>query len=539
MSDTGDSGEVSEPTDEPEAGGAAPSITTVPPPLGPPPPVATLGPTPALVPPWKRLEEPRQLGPWFWVAVVLGAVGTDIALRTPPWNNLAGTLGVVAIVVGLLASGRIRTTTSQVALGIAAILAAFLVLRSNPALVVFNVMAIGGLIWAAVAHNRGHSVWETSPMRLLVRAAETIATAVETLPVAGLELSARRHKIIGSGGATGQMAASVLRGLALALPLLLILGLLLASADAVFASFFSFSIDGDPGPIVSHAILLALGAMGMVVLLRMAGRNLGSHDVQVQGFRLGLVEALVVLICLDVLFAGFGVAQLVALTGSADAVLEDAGLTVKEYAREGFFQLLWVAGLTAMALVTLDVLSRHHEARGRIAIRVASLVAVALTFVIVGVAFSRLQLYIDYDGHTPLRFYSIVFSLWIAIVFVILAVRILGYRSDTSWFTGVVGASAVVFLLGLNVANPEAIIVNANLDRDDRQIVWHIDQFSADGDVVLANGLDRLPDDLAEEVRTDYCVSNRRQAEQIEERVGLRVNRSEQGFLDAYRELCP
>ncbi|MEM9611417.1 MAG: DUF4173 domain-containing protein [Actinomycetota bacterium] len=542
MSDMGESGETAGAAEEASIDGpasASSTTTTAPPPAGSPVhgpvPGAGGGPQPL----WKPRADPRRLGWRFWAAVALGAVGTDIALRTPPWNNTAGTVGVLAIVGGLLLSGRVRTLTSQVALGIAAILGVFLVLRSNPALVVFNVIAILGLTWVAVAHNRGRSVWETSPMRLLVRGAETVATGVETLPDAGAEIAARRRKLFGSGGATGQVVASVFRGLAIAAPLLLVLGLLLSTADAVFASFFSVSIEGDPGPFLSHVVLVALGALGMLVLLRMTGRNLGAHDVDVQGFRLGLVETMVVLISLDVLFAGFGVAQLLALTGSADAVLEEAGLTVKEYARQGFFQLLWVAGLTAMALITLHVLSRHHERRGRTAIRVASLVAVGLTFVIVGVAFSRLQLYIDYDGHTPLRFYSLVFSVWIAVVFVILAARILGYRPDTSWFTSVVGASAVLFLLGLNLANPEAIIVNANLDRDDRQVLWHIDQFSADGDVVLAEGLDRLPDDVADEVRDEYCISNRRPAERLEERTGLRYNRSEQRFLDVYDEFCP
>ncbi|MEL7155169.1 MAG: DUF4173 domain-containing protein [Actinomycetota bacterium] len=524
---------------------APPTPVDAGPPIGPPQgPPGQLGSRGPAAPFWAVEDEPRRLGWQFWLAIALGAVATDIGLRQPPWNNVAASAAVVAVVIALLTSGRIRDVSAQVALGLAAVLGLFLWLRTNPALVVFDLLAIAALIWVAVVHSRGRSLWQTTPFRLLVRGAETIVMAGDSLPVGGGELIARRRKRRASSGRTGDTVAGLARGAMIAVPVLVVLGLLLASADAVFASFFNFdvSVGTGFGSGLGHGFLLLLGAATMVVLLRLSARNLSNSDELNTAPRLGLVETMVVLVSLDVLFAAFGVAQLMALSGGADEVIEEAGLTVKEYARQGFFQLLWVAGLTAMVLIVLDVVSRHHRPRGRRLVRAASLVAVGLTFVIVAVAYSRLRLYIDFDGHTPLRFYSSVFSLWIAVVFVILAVRIVGFRSSINWFTAAVGTSAVVFLIGLNVANPEALIVESNLARSDGQIIWHMDQFSADGNVVLAAGIDRLPADVQPEVREKFCIDAGRDVIVDDEHEGahrgLGYNRAERRLDAAQARLC-
>lgn len=505
-------------------------------PAGPPQPVGVA----EVVVPTRR--DPRDIPVGLWVAAGLGAIAVDVALRTPPWNNIAGTIGVVLLVVGLLASGRFRSVESRVTLGLAVVLSFFLWLRTNPALITFDVLAVLGLIWVAAVNNRAAALWDTTPLRLLIRAAETIAVAVESVFDIPAEAVARRRRLGDAGGRSGQIVAGVARGALIAAPVLLALGLLLASADAVFASFFTVEGGVDVGPAFGHLVLLAIGAYAAVVLVRLAGRNLGNGpEGELGAPRLGLIEAMMVLVGLNALFAAFGVAQLVALSDGADEVLADAGLTVKEYAREGFFQLLWVAALTAMVLIVMDVLSRHHGPKGRRMVRIASMVAIGLTFVIVVVAYRRLQLYIVDDGHTPLRFYSLVFSFWIAAVFVILGARILGVRADRNWFSAAVGLSAIVFLLGLNMVNPEAVIARTNLERDDRQLLWHLDQFTADGYLVIAHELDRLPADDVEVVREELCRLIDRDYEasfEDRDRPLLRFNRARHNLDTAWDDVC-
>ncbi len=151
-----------------------------------------------------------------------------------------------------------------------------------------------------------------------------------------------------AGPLSRRRPVAVLAGIGLALPLLVVLGLLLASADAVFADFFSWW--GSPETVIVHAVLLGVGAWGMAGLLRLSSADPAPAAPRLP-YRLGHVEATVVVGSLVALFTAFAVAQLIAVAGGAGHVLETAGLTYAEYARQGFFQLLAVAAITLVALV--------------------------------------------------------------------------------------------------------------------------------------------------------------------------------------------
>jgi hypothetical protein len=162
-----------------------------------------------------------------------------------------------------------------------------------------------------------------------------------------------------------------------------------------------------------------------------------------------------------VLFAGFAVAQVIALLGGGGHVLETAGLTYAEYARSGFFQLLWVAGLTVAGLLVLRAATAAPDRR----FTVLSEVVVALTLVIVVVAVRRLGLYKDAYGLTMLRLYSSVFAVWIGSVLVLVGLAFAGVGRGRVWWPAAAGAIALTVLFVLNVMNPEAVVVRHNLDR--------------------------------------------------------------------------
>ena len=72
---------------------------------------------------------------------------------------------------------------------------------------------------------------------------------------------------------------------------------------------------------------------------------------------------------LALLYGLFAVAQLVASTGGDDRVQDTTGLTYAEYARNGFFQLLWAAAITIVVLLGLRALSRPGGRASQVAIR--------------------------------------------------------------------------------------------------------------------------------------------------------------------------
>jgi Domain of unknown function (DUF4173) len=58
-----------------------------------------------------------------------------------------------------------------------------------------------------------------------------------------------------------------------------------------------------------------------------------------------------VLALLDAVFTAFAIAQIL-VTGAAQETLKSAGVSYSEYARSGFFQLLWAGGITLVTLAT-------------------------------------------------------------------------------------------------------------------------------------------------------------------------------------------
>jgi hypothetical protein len=241
-----------------------------------------------------------------------------------------------------------------------------------------------------------------------------------------------------------------------------VLGALLASADAVFASFFE--LDVDAAGLVQHVVLVGVGAWTLLGLLRTASAE-PAGDLPALARRLGRTEMTVLLGSIVALFATFAASQLVALSDGGKHVLSTQGLTYAEYARSGFFQLLWVATLTVGLLLCVRALVDRSDERAHRRFVTMSLVVVALTLLIVVVAVRRLGLYQDAFGLTMLRLYSALFALWVAAIIVALGAAIAGLGRDRSWLPGFAAVAGLVLLLGLNIANPEAIVVRHNLER--------------------------------------------------------------------------
>ncbi|OWY59983.1 hypothetical protein B7486_71640, partial [cyanobacterium TDX16] len=208
------------------------------------------------------------------------------------------------------------------------------------------------------------------------------------------------------------------RGALLSVPLALLLALVLASGDAVFASLFSVSV--DPGGLVGHVLAIVLASWVAAGLLAQAERG-EPLVARRPPFRLGAIEGVLVLSGLILVYGLFAFARLLVVLRGPDYVVESTGLTYAEYARSGFFQLLWAAALTLLVLVGLRTCVQLSSAISRRAFAVLSLVAVALTLVMVHSAVVRLDLYADAFGLTMLRLCCTIFAWWLASVFVLTA----------------------------------------------------------------------------------------------------------------------
>src|SRR5438067_1732673 len=258
-------------------------------------------------------------------------------------------------------------------------------------------------------------------------------------PVAGAARSAR-------------LLAPVARGLLIGLPIAVVLVLLLAAADPIFASFFALNL--DYGRLTQDGILVLLGTLAMAGLLRLAAA-VPLERVEPPAWRLGLLEGLTVLAVLDAVFGAFAVSQAIAVTTT----------NYSEYARTGFFELLWTAGITLLALLVGGRITAFSGRRGHLGFVALAELAIALTLLVVAVAFQRLSLYEAVYGFTMLRLYSHLFAVLIGVVFVYLAAELAGLGRGRRWLLGAASMTALALLAALNLAGPEALVVHWNLDR--------------------------------------------------------------------------
>jgi hypothetical protein len=166
---------------------------------------------------------------------------------------------------------------------------------------------------------------------------------------------------------------------------------------------------------------------------------------------------------LDALFIAFVAVQATVLFGGHSHVLETEGLTYAEYARQGFWQLLWVSALTLLVLsVVIRVAGRVTHADRRL-LRVLVGTTCATSVVVVISAIHRMWLYQQAYGFSVQRLMVIAIELWLGAVFLLIAAA--GLRMTARWLPHAVLVAGVVALLGVAALNPERLIAERNIDR--------------------------------------------------------------------------
>jgi hypothetical protein len=159
----------------------------------------------------------------------------------------------------------------------------------------------------------------------------------------------------------------------------------------------------------------------------------------------------------------FAAIQAEYLFGGTETLLRTTGLTVAEYARRGFFELVTVAtlvlGLLLMGNAVIDPADRP-AVRG---VRVLSAILIALVAVVMASALARMQLYVRSFGLSEDRIYATAFMLWVGAALAWFAITVL--RGLASRFAYGAVIAGFVTLLTLGALDPHALIVRTNVSR--------------------------------------------------------------------------
>ena len=176
---------------------------------------------------------------------------------------------------------------------------------------------------------------------------------------------------------------------------------------------------------------------------------------------LGLTELATVLGSVNVLFATFVAVQLRYLFGGASLIEITPGLSYAEYVHKGFFELNTVVALVLPMLLMADSMLIRKSKMGLYTFRLLAGTQIALVLVILGSALMRMGLYQAEFGQSELRLYVTVFMGWLGTVCAIFAATVLSGKRQRFAFASYL--SGVAILLGINLANPDALIQTSNM----------------------------------------------------------------------------
>ncbi len=346
--------------------------------------------------------------------------------------------------------------------------AGMVAIRDNAFITALNVLAVAGLLAYLLLYYAAGRVGESGLMTAAVlpvyMAGKSLLAAVPimTSVIDGPRVFRR----------TQTNLMPIVRGGLLAMPVLFVFALLLASADLIFASqigaLFSVSNISQLFRLIFRGLFIfgiSWAVTGGLVLA--LDRNdypaaLDGRFTRLGRFRfLGSTESTTLFILVNLLFLSFVIVQFRYLFGG-ETNINFAGYTYADYARRGFVELVAVAILSLGLILGLETITwRESKRQFKIFNLLSSLMIALVVFMLVS-AFRRMSLYEGTYGYTELRLYVYVFMIWLGLFLVWF---LLGLWRRPERFA--LGALIVVmgFLATLNLINPDAFIVRQNVAR--------------------------------------------------------------------------
>lgn len=269
----------------------------------------------------------------------------------------------------------------------------------------------------------------------------------------------------------GSPTWAIVRGILLALPIVLVLAALLASADPIFNQNFQallkiFNIDKLGEYLFRGFYILVLAYLLIGAFIH---AFVSSRDEQLIGLEkpwlppfLGWIESIIILVGIDLLFAFFVGIQFKYFFGGQTNINID-GYTYAEYARKGFSELVIVAVISLLIMQVLNTISKRQSTKQSNSFIGLSVGLVVLVSVILVSAFQRLQLYESAYGFTRLRTYPHVFMIWIGVL--LAAAVVLEIVKKSRLFALAVVLSVFGFGVTLNLVNVDGFISTQNITR--------------------------------------------------------------------------
>lgn len=271
----------------------------------------------------------------------------------------------------------------------------------------------------------------------------------------------KKERVVDESKKKNSKVIYVIVGIAVSLPLVAVILMLLISADAVFEDIFvKMFEDISLLSLVGDSILISLLFVIVFFFTYMLVSFLSNYNVNgVKKEHEGGEPVIAITVCsiLSVIYVMFCSIQVVYLfIGSGASFSLPNDMTYAEYAREGFFQLLFVCIINLILVLVGIYLFKESKV-----LKVFLCIITSCTYIMIASSAMRMLLYIQYKYLTFLR----VFVLWalLVILLVMIGAMISIFKKDFNFFKYSTIVSTCLYLI-LSFARVDYFIAKVNVD---------------------------------------------------------------------------
>ncbi len=260
----------------------------------------------------------------------------------------------------------------------------------------------------------------------------------------------------------------IVTSLAIVLGVVVIVIILLASADSIFASifsgfsdmFFHFNEDAAWSLVFRISAIVIVYFISLGFILAIQNKKENNLEIKKSSNTTDKFTIKMLLIVLNIVYLVFCYIQISSLFAKMNLV---GSFHYAEYARSGFFQLMAVSFIN-FALILIS--NRKNENRERI-VKILNILLIIFTIIIVLSSMYRMYMYETEYGLTYLRSFVYIILIAELIAFIPTAIYIFNAKLDLLKWITIIGISIYTCI---NFVNFEGIIITKNIKVESRSV---------------------------------------------------------------------
>ncbi|MBE6053364.1 MAG: DUF4173 domain-containing protein, partial [Clostridium sartagoforme] len=283
----------------------------------------------------------------------------------------------------------------------------------------------------------------------------------------------------------------ILKGLLISIPLVIVLLMLLSGADEVFAYYLSNIWEYINIKNLYDFVIRAIIAIGVMFLVYGLNYTLSSTKVKKinnKNFNKSFNATTIITILASIILIYIVFTQIQVSYLYLNKKLP-VGVTFSEYARKGFFQLVFLVVINLIMIMSIKVKTIVNSPKANNILNAAYSIITVLTINMGVAAIYKMNLYIGEFGYTRLRILVQAFTVFLCISLLFLLLFI---WKEKNLFKPI-AITAMVIYLGLNYANIDNFIAKENIkliNQREEIDLWYLSTLSLDAKDAINEGLE-------------------------------------------------